>query len=105
MVAFENHLNVFHRDRAGIEPALAAGLVAYLNTTTVDAYVRQFSGHTQINATDLRMLRYPDRQLLLRLGAAFESAGRPTAQEVIDALVATHLHWSMAEPAAAAAAA
>ena len=38
------------------------GLAAYLNSTLVDAYFRQFSGHTQVNATDLRSLKYPDWQ-------------------------------------------
>jgi adenine-specific DNA-methyltransferase len=33
----------------------------------VDAYFRQFSGHTQVNAADLRRLRYPSEQQLRRL--------------------------------------
>jgi hypothetical protein len=61
----------------------------FLNTSTVDAYVRQFSGHTQINATDLRLLRYPDRDSLLGMGAAaVERRGWPATQEAIDALAA-----------------
>lgn len=86
VVAFENHLNVFHRGGTGIEPALAAGLTVFLNTSTVDAYVRQFSGHTQINATDLRLLRYPDRATLLAIGAAAERYGWPSDQDAIDGL-------------------
>jgi adenine-specific DNA-methyltransferase len=85
-VAFENHLNVFHRRNAGIEPALAAGLTVFLNTSTVDDYVRQFSGHTQINATDLRLLRYPDRNSLLRMGALVETRGWPVTQAAVDAI-------------------
>lgn len=86
VVAFENHLNVFHRGRRGIERSLAAGLTVFLNTSTVDAYVRQFSGHTQINATDLRLLRYPDPEALLRMGAAAERNGWPANQSAIDGL-------------------
>jgi adenine-specific DNA-methyltransferase len=85
-VAFENHLNVFHREHAGIEPALATGLTIFLNTSTVDEFVRQFSGHTQINATDLRLLRYPDRATLVRIGGLVTSRGWPTDQRDIDAL-------------------
>ena len=59
---------MFHQDRHGLEPALARGLAAYLNTSLVDAWFRQFSGHTQVNATDLRALRYPSRADLVRLG-------------------------------------
>jgi adenine-specific DNA-methyltransferase len=57
-VAFENHLNVFHANGGGLDPDLAVGLASYLNSAFVDDYVRQFSGHTQINATNLRKLRY-----------------------------------------------
>ena len=47
---------------------LAKGLAMFLNSTLVDVYFRQFNGHTQVNATDLRSLRYPTRHQLERLG-------------------------------------
>ena len=68
MVAFENHLNVFHHKKGGLDRALANGLEAYLNSDLVDAFVRQFNGHTQINATDLREIRYPSVTTLRALG-------------------------------------
>jgi len=58
-VGFENHLNVIHCGRRGLPPAVARGLAAYLNSQAVDDYFRTFSGQTQVNATDLRHLRYP----------------------------------------------
>ncbi len=67
-VAFENHLNYFHRDGGGLDRALAIGLCAFLNSTLADLYFRQFSGHTQVNAGDLRRLRYPSVDQLRRLG-------------------------------------
>ena len=67
-LAFENHLNVFHEKKAGIPQALAYGLSAYLNTSFVDNFFRRFNGHTQVNATDLRQLRYPSRETLLQIG-------------------------------------
>lgn len=67
-VAFENHLNVFHRRDEGLPRELAEGLAAYLNSTLVDEYFRQFNGHTQVNATDLRSLRYPTVEALHRMG-------------------------------------
>jgi adenine-specific DNA-methyltransferase len=69
-IAFENHLNVFHAGGQGLGRHLARGLAAFLNSSIVDAYVRQWSGHTQINATDLRSLRYPARGALEALGRA-----------------------------------
>jgi adenine-specific DNA-methyltransferase len=67
-VGFENHLNVFHRAGQGLEPDVAKGLALYLNSTLVDLYFRQFSGHTQVNAADLRSLHYPTSATLERLG-------------------------------------
>lgn len=67
-IGFENHLNVFHRDRAGLPVALAWGLLAYLSSSAVDAHFRRFSGHTQVNATDLRALGYPSLGDLTSLG-------------------------------------
>ena len=34
----------------------------------VDEQFRRFSGHTQVNATDLRLMKYPSRDILTRLG-------------------------------------
>ena len=68
LVGFENHLNYFHFNGQGLSMALAKGLAAFLNSTVVDVYFRQFNGHTQVNATDLRSLRYPTKAELEKLG-------------------------------------
>lgn len=69
LVGFENHLNVYHAGRQGFDRTLARGLAAWLNSGLVDRYFRQFSGHTQVNASDLRALPYPSREVLRRMGA------------------------------------
>ena len=69
LVAFENHLNYYHKDGEGLARKLASGLAVFLNSTLVDLYFRNFNGHTQVNAADLRMLRYPPREELERLGS------------------------------------
>lgn len=68
-VGLENHLNYFHADGGPLDAGLAAGLACYLNSCLVDEYFRTFSGHTQVNAGDLRSLRYPTRDQLITLGA------------------------------------
>ena len=68
MLGFENHLNVFHEDKQGLPENLAHGLAAFLNTTAVDDHFRRFNGHTQVNATDLRLMKYPSRPALIALG-------------------------------------
>lgn len=85
-VAFENHLNYFHAGGAGLPPTLAKGLAAYLNSSLVDAYFRQFSGHTQVNASDLRSLPYPGRSALIALGRRIGTFC--LGQEELDRLIA-----------------
>ncbi len=68
-VGFENHLNYFHIAGSGLPMSIAKGLTAFLNSTAVDKYFRRFSGHTQVNAADLRSFRYPTRERLEQLGS------------------------------------
>lgn len=68
LIGIENHLNYYHQNGKGLSPLLAKGLAAFLNSTIVDEYFRQFSGHTQVNATDLRNLKYPSLPQLMAIG-------------------------------------
>lgn len=79
---FENHLNYFHEDGSGLPLVFARGLATFLNSTVVDQYFRQFSGHTQVNATDLRNLHYPSREQIEEIGRQY-----PQTQEEIDLAV------------------
>jgi adenine-specific DNA-methyltransferase len=89
LVGFENHLNYFHVNGHGLTMNLAKGLAAFLNTTVVDQYFRQFNGHTQVNAADLRSLNYPSKAELENLGRKVASPGMP--QEELDAAVGEEL--------------
>ncbi|MDT4761850.1 Eco57I restriction-modification methylase domain-containing protein [Sphaerochaeta sp. PS] len=64
----ENHLNFFHFNKQGFEKELAYGLFVYLNTSYADELFRIFSGHTQVNATDLKNFNYPARNFLIGMG-------------------------------------
>jgi len=82
MIGIENHLNVFHAKRQPIPEVLAYGLSAYLNATAVDNYFRRFNGHTQVNASDLRAMRYPCREALIALGEWAMEKGHLTQDEI-----------------------
>jgi adenine-specific DNA-methyltransferase len=84
-VGFENHLNYYHSNGNGCPESLVKGLAAFLNSTLVDSYFRQFNGHTQVNATDLRSLRYPTRAELERLGSRIGT--RLPGQDELDHLI------------------
>jgi tRNA1(Val) A37 N6-methylase TrmN6 len=82
LLGFENHLNVLHRKKAGLPKSLAHGLAAYLNSTAADQHLRRFSGHTQVNATDLRKLPYPSEKALLALGEWSIRSGRLSQNDI-----------------------
>ncbi len=85
-VAFENHWNVFHSAKRGIDRAVAKGLACFLNSTAFDRRFRVFSGHTQVNATDLRNMKYPNVRFLKALG---RNCALNMAQTDIDGLIQT----------------
>jgi adenine-specific DNA-methyltransferase len=94
-VGIENHLNVFlGTGNRGLCPQIATGLAVYLNSTLVDLFFRQFSGHTQVNAADLRRLTYPDQKTLRQWGTRFRRSfpKQEEIDEVVDrAVVPAHI--------------
>jgi adenine-specific DNA-methyltransferase len=84
-IGFENHLNVFHSGKKGLPPEIAKGLAIYLGSTFVDQWLRRFSGHTQVNASDLRSLRYPSMKTLETWGKTV--GNNLPNQELIDLIV------------------
>ena len=88
MLGFENHLNLFHENKRGLPEPLARGLAVFLNTTAVDESFRRFNGHTQVNATDLKLMKYPSRDALIQLGEWSMQQGSLT-QTLMDAKLGT----------------
>jgi len=84
-IGFENHWNVFHIGKYGMDEDIAKGLTTFLNSTVLDEHFRVFSGHTQVNATDLRNMRYPSREQLRKLGQ--RAKNQPNDQASIDQLL------------------
>ena len=83
-IGFENHWNVFHINKHGFDKETAMGLACFLNSTALDDYFRVFSGHTQINATDLKNIYYPSIKILRELGRNYQITMN---QEKIDMLI------------------
>jgi len=81
-LGFENHINLFHENRHGLPETLARGLALFLNTTAVDEYFRRFNGHTQVNATDLKLMQYPSRKVLIQLGTWAMGQGKLTQDQM-----------------------
>lgn len=85
LIGFENKVNVFHCGKSGFNETTAIGLNAYLNSSLLDNYYRIFGGHTQVNATDLRAIPYPNLDTLQRLGQKIKDNDIP--EEQIDYLL------------------
>jgi len=85
LVGIENRVNYIHSNRNGLNLELARGVATYLNSTIVDSYFRQISGHTQVNASDLERMKYPDEETLKSIG--MELSDPPFSQDTIDNIV------------------
>lgn len=83
-IGFDNGWNVFHVKKQGFDKTTAMGLACFLNSTILDEHFRVFSGHTQVNATDLKNMRYPTMATLQRLGKAYQST---MSQQEIDEIL------------------
>lgn len=81
LIGYDNKLNVFHINKAGMSKQLALGLYCFLNCRLLDDYYRLFGGHTQVNASDLRNLHFPNKELLIRIGRRQNISGR-TLEEI-----------------------
>ncbi|ARQ03573.1 putative N-6 adenine-specific DNA methyltransferase HsmMI [Macrococcoides caseolyticum] len=88
---FENGINVIHADKNGLSELLAIGLNGYISSTLFDAYFRTFNGHTQVNATDLRQMLFPSKDILMKIGEILKE-NRSINQEDLDKIIERSLH-------------
>jgi adenine-specific DNA-methyltransferase len=67
-VALENHLNYVYHARRELTPDEVYGLAALFNSSLLDRYFRTISGNTQVNATEIRNMRFPPLPTVARIG-------------------------------------
>jgi len=76
-VGIQNHVNyVYHAERDLTEDEVF-GIAALFNSKLIDRYFRTISGNTQVNATEIRAMNFPDLKTLARIG---KQARRETAE-------------------------
>jgi adenine-specific DNA-methyltransferase len=68
-VALENHLNYVHHRKRELSEEETRGLTAVFNSALLDRYFRLLSGNTQVNATEIRTMKFPDLNTVSRIGA------------------------------------
>lgn len=86
-IGIENHLNVLHAKKNGLDAELAMGLTAYLNSSIANLIFKKFSGHTQVNAEDLRKLKYPSAEALRALGRWMAVSKKCTQSDIDNKLL------------------
>lgn len=69
-LGLENHLNYVYRSDGELSREEALGLAALFNSTLVDRYFRAISGNTQVNAAEIRAMRFPCVNTILEIGKA-----------------------------------
>ena len=85
-VGLENHLNYIWRQDGDMNVEEAYGMAALLNSTFMDKYFRCISGNTQVNATEVRLLKFPDRSKVLEIGSSIINVHKLN-QETVDQIV------------------
>lgn len=90
----DNKLNYVHqgtsRNTIPLDRELAVGVTMWMSSSLVDAWYRQVSGSTQVNATDLRELPIPPRHALLDIARCLPVKDNPS-HENVDRVITTVL--------------
>ncbi len=69
-LAFENHLNYVYHSNRMLSKHEVVGIAAILNSRLLDIYFRTISGNTQVNATEIRSMPFPNLDTITIVGRA-----------------------------------
>lgn len=75
-VAVENHVNYVYHAARDLSMDETFGIAAVFNSAILDRYFRTISGNTQVNATEIRSIGFPDMKTLAAIGK--EARSRPS---------------------------
>ena len=70
LITMENHINYIGSNNGPLALAEAYGLTALFNSTLMDKYFRCLSGSTQVNATEVKLMKMPSKKTICKIGKA-----------------------------------
>lgn len=85
-VGIENHLNYIYRNMGTLTAEEAFGIAAILNSSIMDVFFRMLNGNTQVNATDINNMPFPDIESIKKIGKIVQES-RPRIGEELDKIV------------------
>lgn len=68
LIGFGNKTNYIGLTGSKLTKDEAYGLTAIFNSSFMDKYFRCISGNTQVNATEIRIMKFPTRDIVKRIG-------------------------------------
>ena len=97
-IGIENHVNYVYHAKRDLTEDETYGIAALFNSTLMDRYFRTISGNTQVNATEIRAMNFPELELLSRIGKQVKYNTGETEAVVLTALgVTSSLHRCQVE--------
>lgn len=90
-IALENHLNYVYHAARDLTEDETYGLAALFNSALLDRYFRTISGNTQVNATELRTMNFPDLKTLSSIGKLIRSILEGASSTDIERIVLREL--------------
>lgn len=67
-IGFENHLNYIWKPTGELSEKEAWGIIAILNSSLIDRYFRIINGNTQVNASEINTLPFPEYNKVINIG-------------------------------------